>query len=80
MNILREELSMFDYHPQKKWYGSPEKDQQGGIQDDSVYSLGWAVYGGREFGVDDFRERKADPFFGTYVPGGKKYASYIEGI
>ena len=77
-NILWEEMTMFDHDPSKKWYGTPEKDQRGGVQDDSVYSLGWAIYGGREYGVDDFRERRTNPFFGSYVPGGAKYASYIE--
>lgn len=75
-NILKEEMEMFDYDPAKKWYGSPQKDQNGGIQDDSVFSLGLGIYGGREFGVDDFREREPQSFFGAYVPGPKMVGDY----
>ena len=75
-NILYEELNFFDYHPQSKWYGSPQKNEQGGIQDDSVFSLGWAVYGGREYGVNEFRQRESSAVFGFYVPGKDNYATY----
>jgi len=68
-NILWEELSMFDYHPMSKWYGSPQKNEEGGVQDDSIYSLGWSLYGGREYGVEQFRARKLNAFFGAFVPG-----------
>lgn len=77
-NLLHEELCMFDSNAQKKQYGSPQKDQQGGVQDDSVYSLGWCIYGGREFGVEDFRERESVSFFGEFAPGPKTHARYSE--
>lgn len=77
-NILWEELTMFDHDPQKKWYGSPEKGKTNGVQDDAVYATALGIYGGREFGIDDFKERKATSFFGIYVPGNKKFAQYGE--
>lgn len=68
-NILEEELKAFDYDPTRRWYGSPQKNEQGGIQDDSVFSLSWCIYGGREYGVDDFRERETKSDFGSMYPG-----------
>lgn len=68
-NLLEEELKCFDYDPVKKWYGSPQKFETGGIQDDSVFSLGLGIYGGREYGVDDFRERRSQHDFGQMFPG-----------
>jgi len=67
-NILSEELSMFDYHPPTKWYGSPQKGDNKGVQDDSIYALGWTIYGGRELGVDDFKDRGGNSFFGNFIP------------
>ena len=75
-NILSEELQMFDYHPQSKWYGSPQKNEPGGVQDDVIFSLGWTIYGGREFGVESFRERVGQSSFGTFVPGKDNLARY----
>jgi len=75
-NILREEMKMFDYDPQKKWYGSPQKFENKGIQDDSIFSLAWGVYGGREYGVNEFRDRKTNIFFGEFFPGKKTFANY----
>lgn len=57
-DILEEEALMFDSNPHKKWYGSPEKTEKYGIQDDTMFSIGWGIYGGRNLGVEDFRERK----------------------
>jgi len=56
-NILDEEMSIFDHDMEKNWFGSIEKDDKYGIQDDCMYSVGWAFYGGREIGVEVFRER-----------------------
>jgi len=64
MNILQEELLVFDHDPDKKWFGSPEKKDKRGIQDDSVYSIAWAMYGGRELGVETFRPRRKAMGFG----------------
>lgn len=66
-DILTEELGIFDYDSQRKWYGTPEKDEKNGIQDDSVFSLGWCVYGGRDLGVGDFRPRYGGADFGTFI-------------
>jgi len=66
-DLLREELSVFDHDPIKRWFGSPEKTERGGIQDDSVYSVGWCLYGGRMLGPDSFRIRKSSVSFGTFI-------------
>jgi hypothetical protein len=66
-DIVREELSAFDHNVDKKWFGSLEKDEKHGIQDDSVYSQGWGIYGMRDFNVTHFRERVAEPYFGTFI-------------
>jgi hypothetical protein len=68
-DVFREELSVFDHDPIKRWFGSPEKTEKGGIQDDSVYSVGWCMYGGRMFGPDSFRVRKSITNFGTFIQG-----------
>ena len=45
-DVFREELGAFIFEGTEKkgWFGSPEKKMKGGIQDDIVYSLGWAIY------------------------------------
>lgn len=58
-DILAEELGLFDHNPEKRFYGSPEKVQKKGIQDDAVFSLAWCCYGGRALNVDDFKSRKS---------------------
>jgi hypothetical protein len=63
-DILEEEILLFDHNPAKKWYGSPEKVEKNGTQDDSVFSLAWAIYGSRELNVLDFRERTSMMIFG----------------
>ena len=44
-DLLVEELSMIEASPDKIWYGSPEKNTTGGVQDDVVFSLVWCIYG-----------------------------------
>lgn len=63
-DILEEEALLFDHNPAKKWYGSPEKTEKNGTQDDAIFSLGWCIYGGRELDVLDFRERTSKILFG----------------
>lgn len=63
-DVLREEMALFDHDVDRKWFGSPEKGDKYGVQDDAMYSVGWTIYGGREIGVDQFRKRKGVPFFG----------------
>lgn len=57
-NVLIEEMSAFDYDPKRKWYGSPQKNENGGVQDDAMFSLAWCLYGGRDLGADDLRDIK----------------------
>lgn len=76
-NLLAEELESFDYHPQSRWYGSPQKEETQGIQDDSVYALGWTIYGGRNLSIDDFRQFKQKGGigdFGMFVPDERNVA------
>jgi len=63
-DILREEMSVFMHSSEERWFGSPEKMEKYGIQDDCMFSIGWTIYGGREIGVDDFKPRKAFHSFG----------------
>jgi len=68
-DILIEESKMFDSDPNAKWYGSPEKNAQNGVQDDSIYSLAYAVYAGRALTFQDFHARAGKlAFWGTFVP------------
>lgn len=63
-DIMREEMGSFQHDTDKKWFGSVEKQEKYGIQDDTIYSLGWGLYGGREKGPADFRIRKNIMSFG----------------
>jgi len=79
-DLLREELSIFD-HKEKMpgspgWFGSPEKGDKNGIQDDSVYAVNWAIYGGRNLGVMDFRRRSSSVDFGVFIKDKEVLGSY----
>ena len=65
-DILVEEALVFDYSPRLGVYGSPEKDEKYGIQDDVMYSLGWGIWGGKNITVEDFRSRTAELVFGEF--------------
>lgn len=65
-DIIREELLVFDHDPLVKFYGSPEKNDKFGIQDDSIYSLNWGIYGGRLLTVTDFHARHKVTSLGEY--------------
>jgi len=65
-DILEEEMDTFTHDPDKRWFGSPEKEERLGVQDDSVFSLNWCVYGGRSIGPELFRERGGAPSFGFF--------------
>lgn len=68
-DVLREEMGVFYQNTVKRWFGSPHKNEKYGIQDDSVFSLGWAMFGGREIGPEHFRPRKKDKgIFGVFYP------------
>ncbi|RLC10740.1 MAG: hypothetical protein DRI24_19815 [Deltaproteobacteria bacterium] len=71
-DILKEEASVFDHNPDatKGKFGSPEKYEKYGIQDDCMFSVGSAVYAGINLGVDSFRERKGVQSFGMFFKQG----------
>jgi hypothetical protein len=66
-DLHREEFSAFQHLTAKKWFGSREKAEKKGIQDDSIYSVNWAIWGGRELGVEDFRMRQNRFDFGILL-------------
>lgn len=63
-DILKEEAEAFEHDTVKKQLGSPEKKEKYGVQDDCMYAVAWAMYGARYLGVDDFKPRSSDLFFG----------------
>ena len=65
-DVLEEELLIFDHDSVKKFYGSPEKRERFGTQDDAVFSINWGIYGGRFLTVDDFRMRNVVTSLGEY--------------
>jgi len=67
-DIRDEEMEVFDHDSGKKWFGSAEKMEKYGIQDDFVFSSAWTMYGGRTLGVDSFRSRTTNTFFGMFMP------------
>lgn len=75
-DILREEAAIFDHDTDKRWFGSPEKGEKYGIQDDFIYSIGWCIYGGRMLGPDEFHPRKAARFFGSFTPDKNLVGNY----
>jgi len=75
-DILREEMTVFNHNPDEKWFASPEKYDRHGIQDDAIYATGWALYAGRNLGVDDFRIRKGSYSFGMHFAGGASLGVY----
>lgn len=64
-NILYEELTKFDHDDERRWFGSPEKKNKHGVQDDAVYSTASAIYGGRFKTVFDFNPRGRQTFWGA---------------
>ena len=75
-DILREEMLVFDHDTDKKWFGSPEKGEKYGIQDDCIYTIGWSVYGGRNINSDLFRIRKSMTSFGVWMPDKSVIGNY----
>lgn len=47
-DVFRDELEMFNYIPGETEktgkFGSPEKHKKSGVQDDTIYSVGWGIY------------------------------------
>jgi len=65
-DIMDEEASVFDHDPDKRWFGSPEKMEKYGVQDDSMYATGSGIYAGRNKGIADFRARTKQILFGEF--------------
>jgi hypothetical protein len=66
-DIFREEARAFYHDKDERWFGSIEKTEKYGIQDDSMYSVAWCMYGGRLLGPSEFHPRKSQMHFGTIV-------------
>lgn len=65
-NILEEEILLFDHDPIKKFYGTPEKRETLGIQDDCMFAINWGIYGGRYISVEDFKSRNVVTTLGEF--------------
>lgn len=65
-DILVEEALCFDYDSRTRTYGSPEKREKFGTQDDAMYALGWGIWSGKNLTVEDFRPRTSDLVFGEF--------------
>ena len=75
-DILFEELETVETTPGKDWYGSPEKFKSGGIQDDTVFSVVWCIYGLRFKTVDDMQPRVGKDFLGEFIRNKELFGSY----
>ena len=75
-DIRDEEMGVFEHDADKKWFGSIEKFEKYGIQDDFMFALGWSMYGPRLKGVDDFRIRRGTESLGFFIPNRDLHASY----
>ena len=75
-DIRDEEMGTFEHDAEKRWFGSIEKFEKYGIQDDFMFSLCWSFYGARLKGVDDFRIRKGMENFGLFIENKDLHAAY----
>lgn len=66
IDIFVEESSVFSHNMPMKFYGSPEKGEKYGVQDDVMFSLGWTLYGGRHLSAQDFVSRTGNISFGEF--------------
>jgi hypothetical protein len=64
--LFEEEALKFVHDSKKRFYGSPEKHDNMGVQDDSMFALGWGIYGLRLLGIDDFTKRSFSRFMGAF--------------
>jgi len=76
VDILREEMSVFDHEADWKKFGSPQKRLRHGVQDDVVYQQAWCMYGGRFLTASDFLPRVGKTFFGFYKEGEGNLGKY----
>ena len=75
-DIYDEEMKMFDHDETKKWFGSPEKREKRGVQDDCIYSIGWGQYGGKSITHEKFRIRSRKMSFGEMFANPMLSANY----
>lgn len=76
-DIFKEEMMNFEQSSDDKvWYGSPEKSERYGIQDDCIFSIAWNIYGMRNLTVNDFRPRGVASFMGMYYDNKNVLGSY----
>lgn len=75
-DLLKEEFLMFDHDPVNKFYGSPEKSEKKGVQDDCMFSANWGLYGGRLITVDDFHERGKNVTLGQFFQNKRLIGKY----
>ena len=66
-DIFREEAGIFYHDSDKRWFGSGEKGETNGVQDDAMFSTAWCIYGGRSLTPSNFKERRRNFFFGTMI-------------
>lgn len=76
-NVVKEELGVFMHDLDKRWFGSPQKMEKYGIQDDAIFALGWCLFGGKELTPDDFRLRKSTLNFGFYQENMANLGDYV---
>ena len=76
-DIYKEEMLAFEQSSDGKvWFGSPEKSERYGIQDDSIFSSAWGLYGMRNLTAANFRARGVAPFMGMYYENKKVLGRY----
>jgi len=75
-DILREEFSYFEHDVTRKWYGSPEKANPLGVQDDCMFSLCWGIYGLEQLTPDDFGQFNTNIFMGETLPNKELVGKY----
>ena len=73
-DLFREEHENFDHDPETKWFGSSEKNEVRGVQDDSVFAGMWCFFGGRNLTALDFRPRTINNESFGYFQGNKELA------
>jgi hypothetical protein len=71
-DIFIEEISTLDVLERRDGvpkYGSPQKHKKGGVQDDTIFAIIWALYGGLEITASHFRRRTPHSgFAGAMLP------------
>jgi len=77
-DILKEEAAKFDHDDEKRWFGSPEKKEKYGVQDDAMFAVGGTIYAGRKLTVVDFRARKGQIDFGVFYRNPALLGNYAE--